>query len=381
MNIGFDATNILGHGGIKTYTRELITALSREYTADIFTLLTTFSSSKKKKLDSIFNDYPNVTIRRAVPHRNMLGDGLSCITRMLSSILWRLSTRSLDVVHLTDPYGTVVLPRKFVATIHDIFPLTLKEFSTSDLRRFYLRRTPLILSRAEAVITPSVYVEKSLRVRFPESACSIIPIPEAASDMYKPREGNREILSGYGLTDNKYFLFVGRIDPRKNIPGLIDAYLELPPEIRSDNLLALVLSGRPPDIEEFRNRYEHLLEGKGIVYLRDVPQEDLYSLYSCAVAFVFPTLDEGFGLPVLEAMKSGSPVITSDLSCIPEITADAAMLINPRDTDELAETMKLAAQSLDLREEYIRKGLARAAEFSWTRTARDTMAVYRSVTS
>ncbi len=381
MNIGFDATNILGHGGIKTYARELVKGLAEEYPDDSFILLTTFSGSKKRKLEDLFGSIPNVTIRKALPHRNMLGDRLSFITKFLSGILWRFSSRSLDIVHLTDPFGSVVLPRKFVATVHDIFPITLDEFKGSELRRFYLKRTPEILEKARAVITPSAYVKKSLQECFPESICSVLPVPEAASDKFHPRPRNREMLKSYGLDEHPYFLFVGRVDPRKNITGLIDSYLELPEGIRSRNLLALVLSGRPPDIEDFRERYCHLLEGKGIVYLRDVPQEDLYNLYSSALAFVFPTLDEGFGLPVLEAMQSGCPVIASDLSCIPEIAGEAAILVDPRNTSLLSKSMELLEESPENRDEYIRKGLERAACFSWSRAARKTMEVYRSVIS
>jgi len=381
MNIGFDATNILGHGGIKTYARELVRGLAEQYPDDSFILLTTFSGSKKRKLEELFENHPNIIVRKAVPHRNMLGDGLFCITKFLSDILWRLSFRSLDIVHLTDPFGSVVLPRKFVATVHDIFPITLNEFKGSELRRFYLSRTPEILKKAKAVITPSAYVKKSLNEYFPESGCPAIPVPEGASDEFHPRGRNGVILKRYGLDRHPYFLFVGRVDPRKNIPRLIDAYLELPEEIRSKNLLALVLSGRPQDLEEFRKRYGHLLEGKGIVYIRDVPQEDLYNLYSSALAFVFPTLDEGFGLPVLEAMQSGCPVVASDLSCIPEIAGKAAILVDPRNTTALKKSMILLAESPEKREEYMRKGLERASCFSWERAARETMEVYRSVVS
>lgn len=381
MNIGFDATNILGHGGIKTYARELVRGLAEEYPDDRFTLLSTFSGSKTRKLEELFGHLPNVTVRRAVPHRNMLGDGLSGITKFISAILWRLSSRGLDIVHLTDPYGSLVLPRKFVATVHDIFPITLDEFRNSALRRFYLRRTPQILKKARAVITPSAYVRRSLQEYYPESACSVTAVPEAASDEFHPRSRDGEILKRHGMDEHPYFIFVGRVDPRKNISRLIEAYMELPEGIRSVNLLALVLSGRPPDLEEFRNRYSSILSGNGIVYLRDVPQKDLYYLYSSALAFVFPTLDEGFGLPVLEAMQSGCPVIASDLSCIPEIAGEAALLVDPRSRKALMKSMVLMAESPGRREEYAKKGLGRASCFSWGRAARETMEVYRSVTS
>lgn len=379
MNIGFDATNILGHGGIKTYARELVRGLAEQYPDDDFVLLTTFSDSKKRKLEELFSSLPNITVHKAVPHRNMLGNSFFRITKFLSGILWQVSSRSLDVVHLTDPFGAVVLPRKFVATVHDIFPLALDEFKGTELRRFYSKRTPEILEKARAVITPSVYIKKSLKKYYPESCCPVKPIPDAASDEFHPRDRSIDILRQYGLDNRPYFLFVGRIDLRKNIPGLMKAYLELPDEVKTKTDLTLVLSGYPHDIDSFRSEYGHLLEGKGIVYLRDVPSEDLQHLYSSALAFLFPTLDEGFGLPVLEAMQSGCPVISSNLSCIPEIAGDAAVLVNPRNTSELSESMRRMAESPGNRSEFIRRGLHRAENYSWKRAARETMEVYRSV--
>ena len=159
------------------------------------------------------------------------------------------------------------------------------------------------------------------------------------------------------------------------------AYMGLPDEVRSKIDLVLVLSGYPHDIDRFMDDYQNLLKGKGIVYLRDVPQEDLYNLYSSALAFVFPTLDEGFGLPVLEAMQSGCPVVASDLSCIPEIAGKAVILVDPRNTTAMKKSMILLAESPGKREEYMRKGLERASCFSWERAARETMEVYRSVVS
>ncbi|MCD4701594.1 MAG: glycosyltransferase family 4 protein [Candidatus Aegiribacteria sp.] len=187
------------------------------------------------------------------------------------------------------------------------------------------------------------------------------------------------MLKRYGLDKRPYFLFVGRVDSRKNIPGTMKAYMGLPDEVRSKIDLALVLSGYPHDIDSFMDDYQNLLKGKGIVYIRDVPQEDLYNLYSSALAFVFPTLDEGFGLTVLEAMQSGCPVIASNLSCIPEIAGNAAVLVDPRNTTALSESMKLLIESPGKRDKYMRSGLERSSDFSWARTARETMAVYRSV--
>ncbi len=306
----------------------------------------------------------------------MLGNGLSFITKCLSSIFWWMSSRNLDTVHLTDPFGILVLPKKFVATINDIFPITLSE--SSGLKSFYLKRTPAIMEKARSIITPSTYIKDMLAEYYPESNCSIKSIPDAASDEFHPRSENIDLLNRYGLDAKSYFLFVGRVDTRKNIPGLMRAYLELSEDVRSNNCLVLVLSGSPPDIERFRDQFNQLPEGNGIVYLRDVPSEDLFQLYSFALAFVFPTLDEGFGLPVLEAMQSGCPVISSNISCIPEIAGDAAILVNPLDTSEISLSMRLVAESPRKRDKLSKKGLQHSRLYSWRRTAVETMEVYRS---
>ncbi|NOQ23116.1 MAG: hypothetical protein GQ565_10785 [Candidatus Aegiribacteria sp.] len=137
MKVGFDATNILGHSGIRTYTRELVRALAIEFPDDEFLLYTLFNSSKKGKLKEIFGEYQNVSIIGGLPHPRMLGDNLRWLTVIASSIAWRLIERKLDIVHLTDPYGTTALPGSFIATINDIFPITLSQYRNSYLQSLY----------------------------------------------------------------------------------------------------------------------------------------------------------------------------------------------------------------------------------------------------
>lgn len=366
MRIGYDATNLLGHGGIKTYARELIKGLAQQYPEDTFHLLSTFSSARRNGLRRIFQGMPNVRISAFLPHVRMLGDSMRPLTFALASLMWLRACRRMELVHLTDPYGTAALPRRFVSTIHDLFPLTRDEYRGSGLERFYRRRTPLILKRSSAVITPSNYVKDQVLELYPHHSTPVTGIPEAASGEFHPGSDFDELPAG--LRPGGFFLFVGRNDPRKNLSRVIHAYRQLPLELREGIGLVLVSSGVPDNGDE-----------DGVFFLRDLPAADLSRLYSSALVFLFPSLDEGFGLPVIEAMSCGCPVITSSRSCLPETAGGAAVLVDPKNTTDISNAMRTMAASPGLRNEYIARGLERVEDFSWERTALETMKVYRSV--
>ncbi|MCD4847228.1 MAG: glycosyltransferase family 4 protein [Candidatus Aegiribacteria sp.] len=373
MRVGFDATNILGHGGIKTYARELIKALASEYPGDEFILYTTFSSSKKEKLLRLFEKYPNIEVCKGLPHARMLGDRLRWLSGILGALYWRILEHKLDLVHLTDPYSAAGYPGKFVATINDLFPLTRDEFSSSGLKRFYKRKTPQILHRTEAVITPSLYTADQIQRLYTNLTRLIYTVPDAADSTFQPLNRDDTVLSGYGLDRTRYFLFVGRVDSRKNLQRLIDAYSGLDIDTLDSGVhLVLVLSGQNSFEADFS-------EKKHLHVLRDVPQSDIIQFYSSADALVFPSLDEGFGLPVLEAMQCGCPVITSNCASLPEVAGDAAILVDPESVSEIRSAMRLLACSEEKREELRNQGFDQARSFSWEKTARMTMNVYSKV--
>ena len=379
MRVGFDATNILGHSGIRTYTRELVLALAAEFPDDEFVLYTTFSSSKKTVLQKFFGDFPNITIVGGLPHTRMLGDSLKRLTLLTCSAAWRFHERRLDIVHLTDPYGTSALPGSFVATINDIFPITEKQYRNTNLEKQYLRRTPVMLRKAKAIITPSGYVAETLHSRYPSCSLDIVPVHDAASVSFKPVAPDEELLSNYDLSRNSYFLFVGRVDPRKNLSNLVEAYSLIPEDIRKENHLVLVLSGGQEDKENFQTENEIFLMDRSVHTIEGISEEDLIQLYSSASAFVFPSLAEGFGLPIIEAMQCGCPVITSNASCLPEIAGDAAMLVDPHNAKDISEAMETMIDPAGARSRFISRGFDRAKHFSWKNTARQTMDVYRNV--
>ncbi|MEN8208171.1 MAG: glycosyltransferase family 1 protein [Candidatus Fermentibacteria bacterium] len=378
MRVGFDATNILGHSGIRTYTRELVRALAIEFPDDEFVLYTSFSSSKKDVLQNIFGECPNISIVGGLPHPRMLGDSLKWLTVLATSIAWRMNERKLDFIHLTDPYGATALPGSFIATINDIFPITLPQYRDTYLERLYIRRTPVLLKRAYAIITPSHYVVETLRNNYPSRSLEIVPVYDAASVSFKPLAPDKTLLRRYGLSANSYFLFVGRVDPRKNLTNMLEAYSMIPENIRGKNHLVLVLSGSREDKEAFEADNETILKDPSVHTIEGVSEDDLVQLYSSAVAFVFPSFEEGFGLPVIEAMQCGCPVITSSTSCLPEIAGDAAMLVDPHSPGEIAEAIKAMIDPAGIRSKLISLGFGQAERFSWRNTARGTMEVYRN---
>jgi glycosyltransferase involved in cell wall biosynthesis len=172
-----------------------------------------------------------------------------------------------------------------------------------------------------------------------------------------------------------YVLCVAGADPTKNVETLVEAFARLPLPLRDAH--DLVLAGdfrRRADLQE---RVRQVGLQKQTVFTGVVSDDRLIRLYQQAVLFVFPSLYEGFGLPVLEAMACGCPVISSNASSLPEVTGDAAVLVNPSDVEDLARQMERALSDSALRRDLRQRGLKQAAQFSWDRTARETVAVYR----
>jgi len=171
-------------------------------------------------------------------------------------------------------------------------------------------------------------------------------------------------------------LFVGGLAPLKNFGNLLRAYQKLDKKI-SINLVAVGFK-RWKFESDLRLINELKLDGK-VIFTGFVPDEDLPAIYSLAHQFILPSFYEGFGIPVLEAMACGCPVITSTTGCSSEVSGDAAVLIDPRDVDGIAEAMYKIAVDTDLRNKMVEKGLKRAKDFSWEKCARETLALFESV--
>ncbi len=267
---------------------------------------------------------------------------------------------------------------KEVVTIHDVFPMTGLDYSTPDFQR---RFTSLLLeaaARAARVIVPSEYTASEL-VRHggvPREKIRVVPegvdLPTAIIPL-EQRERERERLVGAG---KQMILSVGVIQTRKNTLNMLRTLQTLPENYR------LVLAGGDGYGAEAAHEFvrkEHL-ESR-VMVLGYVPQGRLSLLYQSASVFLFPSFEEGFGLPVLESMAHGLPVVASRTSSLPEVGGQAALYVNPHDPADIAARIQEAAEDDDLRRRMIGRGLERAREFTWRRTAEGNLRVYEEVMS
>jgi glycosyltransferase involved in cell wall biosynthesis len=241
---------------------------------------------------------------------------------------------------------------------------------------------PLSAKRAHGIISVSDFTKREIMLRYGVPDEKITVTHEGASDSFVPVRGRNLIsntLKAYGI-GKKYIVFVGRIEPRKNISGLIKAFAYLKGKGFRD--LCLVIVGDQDRL--FRERHiffeiEQMGLAQDIIFTGGVSEQDLCMLYNGAEMLVYPAFAEGFGLPVVEAMACGIPVITSNSTALREVAGDAGVLVNPNSFKEIAEGMERVLVDQGLKEELSFKGLEWIKNFRWQKTAQETIQVYRSV--
>jgi len=288
----------------------------------------------------------------------------------------------IDVFHGLDQSGVPLLVKrgKYVVTLHDVIALALPW--AFPLKRRLVLRVALsrIRRQADSVIVPSTAVREDVGRYLKLEAERIIVIPYGCEERFRPATDPVRFArtrTRYRLPD-RYVLFVGTLEPRKNISTLVRAFSLLRAEQTTD-LRLVIAGGQGWGYKDLFETVDALALRDHIMFLGYVEEEDLPDLYRGALLFVYPSLCEGFGLPILEAMACGTPVVTSDTSSMPEVAGDAAVLAEPTNPEALASAMALVLGDDGLREELRRKGIARASGFSWDAAARKTLEVYRSL--
>lgn len=267
-----------------------------------------------------------------------------------------------------------------VATFHDLSPFTWAHCHDPKRISYLQKGLRKTLDRADCLITDSEFTRQELASFSGWPVERIYAVPLASSGDFYPRPPNelQPTLLRYGLQPGAYSLYVGTIEPRKNIETLLDAYGRLPVVVRQR--WPLILSGyKGWRNESIHERIEAAQREGWVRYLGFVPSDDLPALYAGARLFAFPSLYEGFGLPVLEALSSGVPVVCSNSSSLPEVVGDAALMCAPQDVDALTVNLRRALEDEVWRTTAIQEGLRHAATFSWQRCARETVEVYRKV--
>ncbi len=276
----------------------------------------------------------------------------------------------LDLLHCPKSFVPSKLGCPSVATVYDVIFLKHGEYYPFWWRAYWTRALSSSVARATAIVAISEATARDVESLLPASKGKVTAVRSGVNpaSFAQTDEEALRIRNARGIQP-PYFLTVGNLTKRKNLPVLLDAFASI-----RDTGAKLVLAGAP----EFgaQTVLDTLRHAPGVSYLGRVTDEELAALYKGALAFVYPSSDEGFGLPVLEAMASGVPVITTTGGALPEAVGDAGLLVAPGSAPELAAAMKRLAADPALRAGLVRKGAKRVAEHSWERTARETVEVY-----
>lgn len=368
MRIGIDFHSAEREGsGNCTYIRNLVEALLKIDHDNIYFLYVTNISYPYYEQ---FKRIKNVHLCLIKPNNPFIRIPLLGLKTLIDKI------DVLHVQYIAPPFHR----GKLVVTIHDIsylhFPECFRKFE-----QFYLKiLIPINIKKADKILTVSEYSRKDIIRNYNVPSNKIRVTHDAVKPIFKPlknlKKGN-EILKHYKISD-KFILFVGRIDARKNIPVLIKSFISLKQTEKIPH--KLVIAGKEDflpkqtlwDIELLQHRKEIIFTG----YL----QEDYLPLFfNLAEVFVYPSLYEGFGLPCLEAMACGCPVISSNNSSIPEVVGDAGLLVNPCDANEIASAIYRVILDDKLKLKMQTKGFKQARKFDWEITAVKTLEVYKKI--
>jgi glycosyltransferase involved in cell wall biosynthesis len=283
----------------------------------------------------------------------------------------------LDVVHSTGPAITPPGGAGLVVTVHDLAPIRFAERYPRRARSLYKRGALITASEAARIICPSRSTALDVEEFYGVERERIRVVPHGVDVSDLGIHDAEELWARRGVTE-PYVLWVGTQERRKNVMAVLDAFANV--ASRHPNL-SLVLHGPNGWLgdevgEGVRLRGMH---GRTIVSEGSLPRSELAALYARASVFVYPSLYEGFGLPVLEAMACGTPVVSSNISALPETAGDAALLVDPLDDEALAEAIEHIIEDPSTAEDLSRRGQKRAAGFTWAEAARKTWAVYEEV--
>lgn len=289
-----------------------------------------------------------------------------------------------DVAHV--PYWAPPLrpPVPTVVTIHDLIPLLLREYRGGPLGRLYTALVTTTARNATLVLTDSEASRRDILTHLELPPGRVRAIPLAADKRYRPEPASDDdaVRARYDLAE-RYVLYLGGFDVRKNLATALATYRWAGPAI--GDTCPLVIAGRLPQRDSaFAPDPRRLAQQQGIDerfvhFVGSVREHDKPALYRGAVAFVFPSRCEGFGLPVLEALACGTPVVASDVASIPDVVGDAGVLLPPGDARGMAGALIQLSVHKDFRAEMSRRALTQAARFSWERTARETLMAYEDM--
>ena len=364
--IGYDVTplQIALHSGVGNYTSELLAALIERGDERRYALLanrTLNGSTPRGTLGQIGGRFPN----RSAWMQFMLPRDLAALHP--------------DVCHFTNSIAPLTAPCPIVITLHDMSLFVHGRLHPLKSRLAVRPIIPVVARRAAAIITVSQHAKREIVAGLHVPPEKVHVIYEAAAPQYHTITDTVEldrVRQRYHL-HKPFVLYVGTIEPRKNLTRLVLAFAQAH---RQNPELELILVGQLGwQYSSLLKTIEDLQLGSAVRRPGYVPAEDLPALYNLARVLAFPSLYEGFGLPVVEAMACGTPVLTSNGSSLAEIATGASLLIDPLDVDDIAHGLLCLATDDDLHAQLRAAGLTRAAQFSWQRAAEETVRVYDAV--
>jgi glycosyltransferase involved in cell wall biosynthesis len=364
MRVGIDARLVYySQAGIGQYIVHLVNGLSEVDNENEYVLL------QSRKDETTILEEPNFRrISLWTPSHHRLE------RYSLNVELMRLG---LDVLHSPDFIPPHRPSCKSVITVHDLAFLLYPHFLTKESARYYghidqaVRWTDHIISVSESTKRDTMQ-----HLGVPEDKITVVY--EAANPIFRPldRERARQAVRDRHGVDGPFILFVSTIEPRKNVPTLLRAAWQLV-ECYKEDVRVVLAGGKGWLYEDVFAVVDELKMDSRVHFVGRVPSEDLLYLYNAAEMLAHPAFYEGFGLPPLEAMACGLPVIVSNVASLPEVVGDAGLLIDPHEVDELTVSMWRLLNDSELRQEMREKGLRQADFFSWKRAARETIEIYR----
>lgn len=298
------------------------------------------------------------------------------------SIPNNIDNLNLDLYHL--PQSGIGMPNNhncpYVITLHDIIPYKLPKTVSSKFLSIFNKYMPNIVENSKAIITVSEFSKEDIAKAFNYDKNKIFVTHLASEDIYKPINKNLSkqlIKENYHIEDN-FILYIGGFSPRKNILGLIESFSLLKQKYKKP--LKLVIAGaKGISYEIYKNRVDALCLQNDVIFPGFISMEHMPYLYNACECFVYPSFYEGFGLPPIEAMSCGVPVIASNVTSIPEVVKDSAILINPNDVYALTLAIYDLLSNKELQQKLIKSGLKRSAELTWENTINHTISAYKKI--
>lgn len=371
MKIAIDArgANWYSGTGIGTYTQQIIKYMLKYDTKNLYYLYWWGANYKE-----LYSKNVNISIASKKHHRFFEEDFIPT----------NIKNKGIEIYHV--PQNGIGLPAVKncinISTIHDLIPYVMPETVGKGYLKKFIAQMPQIVQKSDVIITVSEFSKKDIMRIFDVEEDKIMVTHLAADLSFKPldKEASKKFITdNYGISGD-FILYLGGFSPRKNVKSILVAFSRIFHNLPKD--YRVLILGPSKDEHTYLMK---LCESMGIhdrVYFTGyVPYQDLPHFYNASTLFVYPSLYEGFGLPPLEAMSCKIPVITSNVSSIPEVVGDAAILINPFDTEELKDAMERVLGDDKLRDDLAQKGYERSREFSWDRTAAKTLNIYEEAYS